>query len=68
MTSKDMEGILNETTATVHKHETGTSPLETICGASNNLSAEQLRQVPVTGAVDYDADRCGRCFDDAGGY
>lgn len=64
-----MKAILNEYTKTVHKQETGAPDLHTVCGASYNLDAEQLQAISVTkAATDHNADRCGRCFDDAGGY
>lgn len=64
-----MDGVLNEYTKTVHKHEPGASDLDTVCGASYNLTVEQLRAISVTQATaDYDADKCGRCFDDGSGY
>ncbi|MEF8852162.1 MAG: hypothetical protein V5A44_07715 [Haloarculaceae archaeon] len=64
-----MEGVLNEHTRTVHKHESGSSELHTVCGVSYNLAAEKLLAVPVSRATTADdAEKCGRCFDDAGGY
>jgi hypothetical protein len=64
-----MDGILNEHTQTVHRHEAGEPALDTVCGASNGLDSEQLRAVSVEkAAADHDTDRCGRCFDDGGGY
>lgn len=64
-----MDGILNEHTQTVHRHEAGASDLDTACGASRNLEPGQLRAVPVRQATAaFDADRCGRCFEDGGGY
>lgn len=69
MVSCTMEGVLNEDTKTVHKHETGASILHTVCGVTYNLSSDQLRAISVTRAtVDHDADKCGRCFGDGGGY
>lgn len=64
-----MKGILNETTNTVHKHRAGASALQAECGATDHLERGYLRSVAVervlTGA---DADKCGRCFAEAGGY
>jgi len=60
---------LNERTKTVHKHEAGAPSLHTICGATYHLAGERLREVPVERAIaDHDADKCGRCFEDGGGY
>lgn len=65
----DMDGVLNEYTETVHKHEPGTEELHTVCGVSYNLSSDQLRSIPVEQAASgYGANKCGRCFEDGGGY
>jgi hypothetical protein len=63
-----MDGVLNEYTKTVHKHETGASDLHTVCGATYNLEPGQLREMSVESAEAIDASKCGRCFDDGGGY
>lgn len=64
-----MDGVLNQHTETIHKHEWGAPDLHTVCGATYNLDADGLRQIPVEQAVtDVDASKCGRCFDDGGGY
>ncbi|WP_335999102.1 hypothetical protein [Halorientalis halophila] len=65
-----MDGVLNEVTNTVHKHETGKSKFDTECGVTYHLSADDLR---VLGTIESELDgtnasRCGRCFDDGGGY
>jgi hypothetical protein len=64
-----MDGILNEVTNTVHKQEIGKSALETPCGVSNNLPEDQLRQTTIDelGSITT-TEKCGRCFEDAGGY
>jgi len=67
MRSQTMEGILNEITRTVHRHETGHSKYLTACGASAHLSPDQLRKVPLDRATE-EFDKCGRCFSDGGGY
>ncbi len=61
-----MNGVLNETTNKIHKHERGRSDFQTTCGATSHVSHEDLRLIPVEQADD--ADRCGRCFEDGGGY
>jgi hypothetical protein len=62
-----MDGILNEYTETVHKHETGRPVLHTECGVTHNLSADQLEVVSVEqAATEYS--KCGRCFEDGGSY
>jgi len=64
-----MKGVLNETTQTIHKHETGESAFGTECGATHQLSSENLHVVSVTSAsAATDVDKCGRCFDGGGGY
>jgi hypothetical protein len=65
----NMESIVNEVTRTVHKHETGASDLHTRCGVTYNLDPEQLQTMSLSRATtDYDASKCGRCFEDGGGY
>jgi hypothetical protein len=64
-----MEGLLNETTGTVHEIRAEEPVLEADCGVTNHLDADQLRRVPVERATtELGADKCGRCFEDAGGY
>jgi len=64
-----MDGILNETTNTVHRPEAGTAGQETVCGVTYHVPADNFRP------TEFDPDatpaaitKCGRCFDDAGGY
>ncbi len=64
-----MEGVLNEVTRTVHEHERGKSDFQTTCGSVSHVSHDQLRIIPVERTIDTgDASKCGRCFDDGGGY
>ncbi|MFB6301482.1 MAG: hypothetical protein ABEH78_01270 [Haloferacaceae archaeon] len=64
-----MKVVLNEFTETIHKHEPGTSELHTVCGISHHLDHDQLHRLPAERATtNYDASKCGRCFDDGGGY
>jgi len=64
-----MEGVLNETTATVHKHEPDPTHGEAECGATSTVDHDQIRIVPVERALDQEAaTKCGRCFGDGGGY
>lgn len=63
------EYVLNETTRTVHKHRPGPAGRRTACGDTRTLNAENLTPISVELAtIEDDADRCGRCFEDAGGY
>jgi hypothetical protein len=68
MMSSHMDGILNEVTNTVHKQEPGSSALVTSCGVTNNLSEDQLRHTAIEQLVTTTTTKCGRCFDDGGGY
>jgi hypothetical protein len=64
-----MEGLLNETTDTLHKRETGRSDLAAVCGATSHVSHDNLRMAAVeTAATSPETSKCGRCFDSAGGY
>lgn len=64
-----MEGVLNEATDTVHRADPEGDALETACGLARDVDAEWLRTVRVERAVDADeARKCGRCFEEAGGY
>ncbi|WP_115862661.1 hypothetical protein [Halorussus litoreus] len=64
-----MERILNEHTGTVHKSRRGTTSDEAVCGALRHVPHRQVTSVPneETG-VEEGVERCGRCFEEAGGY
>jgi hypothetical protein len=65
-----MGRVLNEVTNTVHRHETGKSRFQTECGVTYNLSEDDLRRLE-TFQSEFGGNctsKCGRCFDDAGGY
>ncbi|MFB6174166.1 MAG: hypothetical protein ABEI39_05930 [Halobacteriales archaeon] len=61
-----MDGLLNEVTGTVHRHETGRADLQAECSATSQVAHEHLRLVPVESAT-ADAERCDRCFEDGSG-
>lgn len=64
-----MKGVLNETTKTVHKHEIGKTELQTECGLTHHVAPDQLQTTSVEQATaDFDARKCGRCFEEGGGY
>lgn len=64
-----MEGILNETTNTVHKQEIGKSGLETPSWATYTLPENQLRKTTIDQLLSTStATKCGRCFEVGGGY
>lgn len=66
---KDVNGVLNETTMTIHKHEIGEADLHTSCGQSYHLNPEKLRNIRIKQATEeLNADRCGNCFKDGRGY
>lgn len=64
-----MVGVLNEVTKTVHKHKGGRTDFQTECGSLSHISHDNLR-IAVIGSENTrnTASKCGRCFDDAGGY
>lgn len=65
----DVRGILNETSMTIHKHETGTEGLRALCGQTYHLEHGQLRMIRVKQATEtLDAEKCGRCFENGRGY
>lgn len=64
-----MTVVVNQCTNTVHKHDPGDRDLHTACGITYHLDHDRLRTVPFEQATtDGDASKCGRCFDDGGGY
>lgn len=64
-----MECVLNEATNTVHRQETGTTYLKTVCGVTYHVSADHLRSAELNpDATTGTTTKCGRCFDDGGGY
>lgn len=63
-----MTRLLNERTGTVHKPRQGTGD-GTACGALRHVPRHNI--TPVGDAehrADGETERCGRCFEDAGGY
>ena len=64
-----MEFVINESTRTLHKRRSGSTARHTVCGVTRTLDAERLQPIPgEVATAECDADRCGRCFEDAGGY
>lgn len=69
MLPDDMDGVLNRGTRTVHKRENGADELRTVCGATGEIDPDRFPDIPVERAKTvHDASKCGRCFDDGGGY
>lgn len=66
---EDVRGIMNETSKTIHKHEIGVGDYRTLCGQSYHLDREQLQIIQIKQATErFDAEKCGRCFDNGRGY
>lgn len=64
-----MNGVLNESTNTVHKHKMGPSEFETECGLTNHVGPDYLRRTSIEQALSNETtSKCGRCFPGAGGY
>lgn len=64
-----MDGVLNTSTNTVHKHEHRNPSSKTTCGATRFVSNDQLHRMDVEDALTgHHANKCGRCFSDGGGY
>ncbi len=64
-----MDGVLNTTTNTVHKHRDRKVTATTACGATRHVADERLDRIDVDRALsDRQASKCGRCFSDGGGY
>lgn len=65
-----MNIVLNEVTNTIHKQDTEKSDCQTVCGATNHVPQDNLRYVTVIEPElkTLNASKCGRCFDDGGGY
>lgn len=64
-----MDLILNERTQTAHRPETGVEELHAVCGVTRQLAPDQLRTVSLERTnADATLSKCGRCFDDGGGY
>ena len=62
-------GVLNETTMTIHKHELGGTDLQTVCGHTYHVDPDRLRTILIGRATDeFDASKCGQCFEDGRGY
>jgi len=68
-TTPRMEGVLNEITNTVHKHQPGGPERQTECGATLHVGHDRLERVSIDHTIDTtSASKCGRCFSDGNGY
>jgi len=64
-----MECVSNEATNTVHRPEAGATHLKTVCSVTYHVPADHLRSAELDPeATTPTATKCGRCFDDGGGY
>lgn len=64
-----MDIVLNKQTGTAHRHRTDTAEFHTVCGVTRQLTHDHVQLMPFErAAADHDASKCGRCFDDGGGY
>ena len=64
-----MKRLLNERTGTIHKAQPGMSSETTVCGALRHVPHHNITTVEIDETQLGDGiDRCGRCFQDAGGY
>lgn len=62
-----MDGVLDETTNTVHKHGMGEPELQTVCGVTYRADPDHLRSTRVEQALASTTTRkCGKCFPEAG--
>ncbi|MFC4541084.1 hypothetical protein ACFO5R_03965 [Halosolutus amylolyticus] len=60
-----MDGVLNEATNEVHKHEAGESDFRTRCGSAAHVSHDSLRLISIERATrESAASRCSQCFGD----
>lgn len=62
-----MKLVLNEHTETAHRPSTDGSFYLAACGALSAVSDDHVRTSADDGSDD-EFDRCGRCFENAGGY
>jgi hypothetical protein len=63
-----MKAVVNRTTETVHKYAIDGSK-ETPCGATSHVDSSHLERTSLERARSaHGASKCGRCFDDGGGY
>lgn len=63
-----MKRIVNAYTGTVHKPAVESRSQRTTCGALRHVPPTHVREVDLADDPLTDASRCGRCFEDEGGY
>ncbi|WP_247728368.1 hypothetical protein [Halovivax limisalsi] len=62
-----MHRIVNVHTNTIHRASENPVAQRTTCGALRHVPSHHVERLGEDGPP-ADASRCGRCFDDAGGY
>jgi hypothetical protein len=61
--------ILNETTMTIHRQESGVGEYQTSCGHLNHVGRETLRIIDDPAVTEKRiTTKCGQCFEEGGGY
>ncbi|GAB3665587.1 hypothetical protein [Halopiger thermotolerans] len=66
-----MRIVLNESTKTAHKPARSTRNQPADCGALRHVSTDRIRIISeeeIEPAVEAELERCGRCFEESGGY
>jgi hypothetical protein len=61
-----MSYVINDVTDKVHKQGDGRSELSTACGVTYQMDAERLKMTASEKLPT--GEKCGRCFEDGGGY
>jgi len=68
-TEDDPAGILNETKQTIHRRVPGADGFHRENGVTYHVDADHLRGARIEGAAGgADVTKCGRGFEDQGGY
>lgn len=69
MVFSHMDGVLNQNTKTVHRRSDENEALATACGLADHVDPDRLLTTSIELAtLVQDADKCGGCFEEAGGY
>jgi len=64
-----MDGVLNENTNTIHRQVVSKPAFRTVCGVTYHVPEDNLRMVAIEPQVTATTtSKCGRCFEDGGGY
>lgn len=62
-------GVVNVNTMTVHRRDLANAGAETACGLTSHVDPNRLRKTALEeAAADLAVSKCGRCFEEAGGY